>query len=430
MRAVAVASVCLGVLLFSGRAAAQTERPEWLVRLESWSRAVDSHQPGARDDAVIELAAWAHDDVQHVVTDYQALRTVMRRVSKKGPRRLRPVFGIEYKESRITTEDLLHLAVFQAEAPAELNRTLRRAAMLHADVALLAALDLSRSSGPPDSAKVLDGVIVGYEGQSAHWVVGRTLLDGITPSPAADGFVRLWYRAAAAAFLENGNLAGAKPHLEHALDVLPKDPDIRYEAGCYHQASAAPAIAAVIRMQAKTQLYSGLGRHYGLDRGESSEHHRTHARREFERALGLDANHTEARLRLGWQLLEDNRLDEAAGHLERAADASADPTLSYLSLMLLGQATERSEQPEVADRHYARAANLFPDAPSPTFARAALARAAGRREAAWQLVTERAQAQPDTMGVDPWWTFFRWRLRPSAVLIEELRDMSRADVLR
>ncbi len=352
-------------------------------RLKALGRAVASHTAGATDRYVVELAAWDAADVTETVRDFLKSR-------RKQP-----------------------------------NDVLRRAAMLHADVALLATEDRSRETGARQSLLVLDGVVVRRLGQSAHWVVGRQLLDAIKPSPETDAFVLRWYEATATAMLEEGNLGAAQLHLQRAIDVLPREASIQFLAGFYHQASVGPTVLPVLRMRLRAANGQPRVWTWGSAATESADWHRKRAERHLREAVRLDPGHVEARMRLGLALLETSDEAEAARHLRVASDAAPEGELAYFIQLLLGQAEERLGRAREAAACYDRAAILQPRAVSPRLARAALARLGGDRDAALEDV--RSLAAPPVlpqMDADPWWVFYRWQSRPAATLLAELREIS------
>lgn len=387
--------------------------PEWLQRLQTWSRSVTEHVPGRSDLQLVELAAWSADDVRSVVEDYLALR---RRLRGRGDGA-----EFEHKDYRLTAGELRQLAVFD-DVAADANAILRRAAMTHADVALLAAFDWSRSTGPPDTLKILDGVVIGSDGQSSHWIVGRLLLDAVEPSPAEDPFVARWYRASAAALLEAREFSAAKPLLEHALDILPRDSNLRYQAGFYHQASAGPSLVPVLRMQQRIVDRTPRRQRVVTTVVETPEWHWKQAEKQFREAVTLAPDHLEARIRLGQALLRLDRPADAAVELRRSAGAVQDGDLGYFVQMLLGQAEERLGRDIVAAACYDRAAALVPEARSPILARAALNRRSGDQGGAWSDLQKRLSPPiPRQIDVDPWWRFYHSQSVPSSSLLAELR---------
>jgi tetratricopeptide (TPR) repeat protein len=406
-------------------AAGEPETPEWLQRLERWSVAVVTHEPGKLDTAAVELSAWTADDLTTVVDDYLALSVTLR---KAAARRGSP---FAHKKLRLTARDLLKHAVFREEQPGDALRVLRRAAMLHADVALLAPYDLSKSTGARVTVTVLDGIVVGHDGVSAHWAAGRRLLDAVEPAPAADVFVRLWYHAVAAALLEDKDLSSAKPHLEHALTVLPRDANVQYENGYYHQAHTQPSVEAVMRIQERMASTLNRSRSQGVPVPETIEFHHKQAERSFKQAIALDPGHVEARVRLGMTLLQLDKVSDAAGYLRDAAGDGGDPTLFYFAQLLQGQAEERLGRPQEAAASYARAAALVPDAKSPQFALAALDRSQGAREKAWALAKPAVEPpMQEQLVADPWWSFYTWQSKPAKQLLAELRALSSQEVLK
>lgn len=397
--------------------------PEWLVRLKSWSRAVMQHEPGRLDPAVVELAGWTAYSVHGVVADFLSLHPDLK---QKRPLDLEATPTRVYTKKTIADVEARSIEVFQDHAGGT-NRILRRAAMLHTDVALLAPIDRSQTTGTADIVRVVDGRVVGVVGRSAHWVAGLTLLDAIEPAPREDPWVRLWYYALAIGFLEGGNLAAAKPHLEHALRVLPDDARMQFGSGYYHQAAGAPSAQAAYREQKRLTRRTKTGSP-GIEDAESNW---KMAERRFRRALELDSGFVEARIRLGETLLNLDRVDEAAVHLRQAAAGAGHPVLDYLAQMLLGAAEERlGHRPEAA-ACYGRAASLFPEARSPHFALAALARRGGARLDAWRQIARVASPPvPAQLDADPWWTFTRWHAKSAETLLAELRALVTAEIRR
>jgi tetratricopeptide (TPR) repeat protein len=400
----------------------EPEAPAWFQRLERWGDAIVTHEPGTLDTAAVELSAWTAEDITTVVADYLALSAALRKAITRGG-----AAEFTHKKFRLTSRELRKHAVFREGPPGDFLRVLKRAAMLHADVGLLAPYDLSKSTGARDTVTVLDGVIVGYDGVSAHWAAGRRLLDAIEPAPAEDVFVRLWYHAVAAALLNDENLSAAKPHLEHALLVLPRDANVHYESGYYHQAHTGPSIRAVMRMQERTAARMNRSRVSLSPESETAESHHKQAERSFRQAIALDPGHVESRVRLGMVLLQLNKASDAAGYLRDAAKHGTDPQLVYFAQLLCGQAEERLGRLDAAAAAYARAAVLVPEARSPQLALAALDRGRGAREKAWDVAKPAVEPPMlEQITADPWWTFYRWQSTSAEELLEEARAMVRA----
>jgi tetratricopeptide (TPR) repeat protein len=422
MRRFAMTVVLLVLIAWPGAARSAAE-PEWLVRLKAWSRAVMQHEPGRMDPAVVELAGWTAYSVHGVVADFLSLHPDLK---QKLPLEVEVTPGRPYTKKTIVDVDTRSVEVFQNHAGGT-NRILRRAAMLHADVALLAPLDRSQTSGIADTMRVVDGRVVDVVGLSAHWAAGLSLLDAIEPAPRDDPWVRLWYYALAIEFLEGGNLAAARPHMEHALKTLPDDAWAQFSSGFYHQAAGAPSAQAAYRAMKRLGQRTKT-RSPGIEEAESNW---KVAERRFRRALALDPGFVEARIRLGETLLNLDHPDEAAVHLRQAAAGAGHPVLDYLAQMLLGAAEERLGHRPAAVACYRRAAALFPEARSPHFAMAALDRRGGANLDAWRRLARVASPPvPVQFDEDPWWTFTRWHAKPAKTLLAELRELMTAEIVR
>ncbi len=351
---------------------------EWFNRLQSWSAFVERHDPGALDAPVVHVAGWSASEVDEVVDDYLSLGARWRR----GDRTVR------HRGCTFAVDELRSLMVFADPSPAAINSVLRRAAMFHADVALLAPDDASTRAGSDATIMVLDGVVVGRLGLSAHWSAGRRLLDGIVPAPQEDPFVAVWYHATTAALLLGGNLVGGKQHIEYALRLLPTDANLQFQCGFFHQVSVVPSLEAFVRQRAQELLDIERGRPRASAALLELDEHRKAAERRFREAIRLDPTHHEARVRLGLALIQLGRLEDAVPHLRRALPSISGAKLSYVARMLLGQAEEGLGREPEAEALYKEAAALYPRARSPRFALAALLRSSGRTPAAWAIVAD------------------------------------------
>lgn len=433
-----------------GKSSTDDERvnePEsvWLDRLKTWSQAVTRHVPGRADAPVLTISEWTADEVTEVVNDVRMLRRQLTAAAAKTDRKSakEPApLTLNYRKHLLTVEQLRGIRAFDHVSGTDANQTLKLGAMLHADIALLAPVDRSRGTGSGGVVRSVDGRVIGFESQSVHWLVGRQLLDDVKPDPAADSFVRLWYHATSASLLTDGILADAEPHLDHAIDVLPEDADIQYEDGVFHQASAAPAVQAAMQVLLEqsatpptgaralpwTSVFPKPGGSEMIQPRVVVAKHREEAARQFRRAVELDPHHVEARMRLGHALLELGRAKDAVGELQRTVGATTDPTLSYLSALLLGRAEAQLGRLDAAVERYTRAAALFPQAQSPPLALAQLAHRRGDRASAQQFVRRMlAQTRVDHPRDDPWWTFGRWQLKSAEMLLAELRALAQSE---
>jgi cytochrome c-type biogenesis protein CcmH/NrfG len=143
----------------------------------------------------------------------------------------------------------------------------------------------------------------------------------------------------------------------------------------------------------------------------------------FRRALELDPQMTEARLRLGHVLLMQEHYAEAAAELRKTVDPSGDHLLRFYASMFLGAAEEALGHTSEALEAYSSAAKLYPTAQSAKVALSAFARRQGDRDAAWlamQQVFALPQTEPERD--DPWWTYTQQQGRTADLLLENVRQ--------
>ena len=147
-----------------------------------------------------------------------------------------------------------------------------------------------------------------------------------------DAFVRDWYRATMKLKLGREDLDAL--HFEHALRLFPNDADIRFLAGCLHESLADPQVQAARRtMKLPPRVRFAFG-----ETGAEL----TQAQSLFQGAVEIDANHAEARVRLGRTLLRRGRAKDAIAELQRAIDHSrADPELLRPFVPRLGARSRR-----------------------------------------------------------------------------------------
>jgi tetratricopeptide (TPR) repeat protein len=285
------------------------------------------------------------------------------------------------------------------------NRLLKRGAILHTD----AAMHIEDAAAPAGAGaksrsdrwriRFADGKQHAAEGAHGHWELARSLLENVTPDPEADDTVRLWY-------------------------MFPQDPHVLFLAGCLHETFASPMI------QSLTRSIDVMGARPGIS-SEKSE--LREAEELFRRALKADPALVEARIRRGRVLHLLGKPEEAVLELRQAVStllsdegrkAAPDSALMlYFAEMFFGAAAEALGQADRARASYARAAELFPGAPSPNLALSQLALRANNRGAALAAV-ERAlpPAGGDRESADPWWRYHSIQGRDAAGWFERLHE--------
>jgi tetratricopeptide (TPR) repeat protein len=227
-------------------------------------------------------------------------------------------------------------AVAAARQRGEENFILERAAMLHADVAMLSGgqvfdRDVSRDAG--GSRRITISVDDGRETATyfgvLHWEIGRALVAEIRPRP--DPTVRLWYHATSAWMQAHGYHENTD-HLWEALRLFPDDAELRFLSGCEHESFARSSIQAAVR---SVSLPPGFTLAVQSTAAELDD-----AEDQFRRALQARPDHVEARLRLGRVLLLRGRAPQAVEELRPAYAAADEDLLAYYAAMFLGAAEE------------------------------------------------------------------------------------------
>jgi tetratricopeptide (TPR) repeat protein len=435
--------------------APQSDADARMVRVEEWLKAILHHHPGEFDDAAERMAGWSYAELQALSIDAVALSQLMRdqRLSfftYRTPRQPKPqqirfmprqmdrlrllacaAAGIVKEQACVARkapflldEELLLLSerVAAARKQGQLDYVLRRAAMLHADVAMSSGSELFESGATQLAGAIQRLTISVEDGRNTatyfgavHWDIARSLLDVVRP--AGDPMVLLWYQATAA-WMQAGAYHENTDHLLQGLRLFPRDATLLFLSGCEHESFARPSIQAAMR---SIVLPPGYELAVKSDETELRD-----AEALFRRALAQQPEHLEARLRLGRVLLMRGRAREAAEELRRANTAATDDLMKYYAAMFLGSAEEALGNDDESDELYSRASALYPNAQSPHVAHSALARRRGDRtgaQAGIERVFELAAEYPD--GDDPWWTYDIVAGRNAETLLDELEQMFR-----
>ena len=452
-----------------------------LQRLEQWLDTLVRHTPGQEDEALAEVASWPSGDLRALWIDANVLVQVMRNpklakfvVHAEGQssgteirytpihvRRLRVLACaasgavvepacMDLKAGGDLDAGLLALSALAREARlrGDDNYILRRGALLHGDVEMLAqppsvpssttsdprgALTFSppgyRRSGSPASATqtqptgpqrirmdVADGLHTDLGQSPVHWELARMLLDYVKPSgvdraaPGRDGMVLQWYRATAEwmQLHEHHEML----HLNRALHLFPDDPDLLFLSGSEHETYAMAAIQSAVR-----------GTVFSLDVGSQRAELRR-AEEFFRRALALKPDANETHLRLGRVLGRLGRHSEALAELLHvvAAIAEDESLLRYYGELFLGAEEEALGRREAARASYEHAAALYPAAQSPLVALSQLAWRSGDRAGALRAIQQVFALRPEALERDdPWWTYHVAQARDAEALLSEVR---------
>ncbi|MGH9143643.1 MAG: hypothetical protein ACRD2I_21110, partial [Vicinamibacterales bacterium] len=436
---------------------------ERIDRLARWLEAVARHAPGEIDADLEAIAGWSHQQLKDLWTDAAVLAQLSRkghldqfrffvrdegdkasrevRYSKAQVRRMGVLScaadGGAFWDPRCTLisaldeldPELRQMAYLAnaAHGRGDSNYFLRRGALLHGDVAMLAPDTMaapfdSRPASGPQSVRmeISDGRELAIRESAVHWEIARMLLEYVAPqgedrpAPERDAMVRAWYHATSAwmQFSEDHN----EDHLAHGLKIFPDDPDLLFLAACQKETFAGAAIQTAVRSAA---LPAGIM--IGVN---SAEAELREAERLFQRTLQVKPDHAEARMHFGRVLGQLGKHAEATGELRRAIGALSDEQLLYYCQLFLGGEEEALGNREAARVAYEQAAVRFPLAQSPVLALSRLARRYDDRNGALRAIErlfafrEEARTERD----DPWWHYYLSQARDADELLDAMRQ--------
>jgi hypothetical protein len=420
-----------------GQNSAVDRPPDRVDRLRQWLDAVEQHEPGAADDALLRVASWDRMTLWRVWIDVGSIVSLVRDPNVLvfyEPIEAEPFSGIFRAlaprfRSRVISygwNDVKRLQLIAKDVVDRggEDRVLKRGASLHADIVMLEA---GPSVGPdasrrPRSSQVMllmtDGQQTGIDDASVQWEMGRRLLDKVRPKgsgrlgsdPGADETVRLWYLASNAYMQAVEQLDGW--HVERAVQLFPRDPEILFLAACAREVFSGPQIQSVL---ASTTLSRDLFDQIG-DEGDELRK----AERLFRESLERSPNQIEGRIRLGRVLGRRGRHQDAIVELRRATMETGNRLLQYYGQMFLGTEAAALDLTDEARRAFERAAELYPDAQSPHLAISALATRMGDRAEALTAIQPVLTGDDPLLSDDPWWSYYTSQARGLPGIVEAL----------
>lgn len=434
---------------------------ERLDRFTEWIKAVHDHEPGERDAPLERVTSWSGDELRGLWADAQFLAALMRNLKLNHFEIPQPreTVAVLYKTAllqrmrvlacaaagHLSSADCLairaadsldeELRQFATDAATDRTRSgednyfLRRGAILHADVEIIArpVLDGRESTsarplpGPRRvRADTSDGVAVDIHEVGVHWEIARTLLAMIVPrnlerpAPQRDAMVRDWYRATAA-WMQQAESHDID-HIKRARALFPNDPDILFLSGTLHEVYASSEIQAAVH---HATLPTGFELDIGSARGELRQ-----AEGFYRRALAQAPDMAEAHLRLGRVLALQGHQAEAVAELQQAITRLGDEELEYDGELFIGAAYEALARYDEAAAAYESAAARFPGAQSPLIALSQLARRRGDRAGALAAISRMfALPMPDDGDRrDPWWVYKTVQAKNADDLLDALRS--------
>jgi tetratricopeptide (TPR) repeat protein len=415
-----------------------------LPRLREWIDAVDRHTPGQADVAATDVGSWSRAQLEVLFLDLKSLLQVivtpdrqkfpralrdftpqeLQELNELAIREARPVASHPVKPRELAGLQLVPWQLTPADARWAVNRLLKRATLLHTDIALLVPTAADRPAEllvpvprpllvPRASVQIEDGRQVGVTYYGAHWDFARLLLDEVTPDPAGDVTVRQWYQAVAALFAIEHLMAESHVHLARALQLFPADPEIIAAKGRLHETYASPEIQQFLETGAHANGPVLIG---------SLRSNLRQAERFFGRAVELDGNFDEARLHLGRVAGLEGHHEDAANELRRVTAAAGDPVTQYYAWLFRGVEEQSLGRLDLARESFDKAAGLYPRAQSPYLALSQLARRSGDRPGAHRAIQRvLALSADDRKREDPWWTYLAGSAANAQTLLSQTR---------
>ncbi len=391
------------------------------ARLERWAALVNAHAPGERDEAADAASRLSGRELGEVFDEFQEAVRLFERALAEARALDYPINRGELTTTvaglgavlQVPAAEFVAVARTDREEATRLfqdavRRLLERGALLHADVATVVPPELRLVSAVEPDAKasllVQDGRAAGLERTaeshvSTHFAFGSRLIDLAAERTGRSELTRQWYRSTAAYLLRHEAFADAMTHLDRAADTLPTDAVVSFLTGALHEVFALPRSQAVVQ---SVELPPGMEHDVGTVDAELRI-----ARSHYRRALELEPGFTLAAVHLARVTDLTGDHEAARAMLAEVRPSVTDRPTQYFAELFLGDASARLGEFAEAQRHYARAAALYPRAQTPGLAQSALLRARGDREGA---VTAMRQVISRRVGRsltdDPWWTYF------------------------
>jgi tetratricopeptide (TPR) repeat protein len=406
---VSVARVAIVSLAILTAATAQDPPPitdETLRAVQAWVGAVRSHTPGQDDAALTHVAALTYDDRVQLDAGMSLF--------------LDGLIGNRYNTGGNPAAKTIVETGRAAGAP-DAAGFLKRAAVLHSRAAAHPAPAGARarpqgSERPRTMADVRrrpqrvspllessplpltrDGEVVSQTMTTWHLPFARYLLDLVGTSEAPDPFVAAWYHATNAELFSRAAYGDMTSHLKHAERILPNDPFILFDRGCYAEVLGLPVLQATVPPPTSALV---VGPGTGIPQASATN---AEAERLYRRAIALDPSFVEPRVRLARLLTVRQRYQEADAVIAVAVGQAPTGMLGFYAHLFAGRTSQALARLDEASGHYQSALGLFSHAQSALMAASQLA--VIRADAAAALAPiERLGERSLEWEADPW----RW----------------------
>ena len=419
-----------------------------IERVEAWVAAVNRHELGELDEPALTVNEWGLEELRFLWYDVTSLTSLVREpdvliffapqerpVGVQQPNAVQQSVASSrrYPQLTYTAKELGRLRVMAEKLGGRTdgreNALLRRGAVLHADLAMLAPPSPVRSSGRSAGLdryiiRMDDGRQVGAETGVSHFEMGRRLLDrigtrdlatGKVVGPEGDDVARVWYLAVETFMQLRGDLDPR--NCQRALELFPKDAETLFFCGALHEVMSGDRRQAALR---SANIPRGVTMLAGSRADELSM-----AERLFRRALEAKPDYDEARIRYARVLGRRGRHAEAVAELQKVTSTN-EPLLEYYTALFLAGELEAVGKEDQAREAYWRAVKLFPLAQSPRIALSRLGGTPADRQAARSAVLALASdLNVDHDRADPWWTYEYDQGRHRVPLLARLYDAVR-----
>lgn len=375
-----LAAIAVVALLVADSRLAGAQTPS----LTSYQEILDRYQRGAHVASVLDILKLNPADARRdalATLEEHGRRYELSRVSVPGQKRSASLEGARAYIRVLQAVAALHL---EAATAAPLSRLLQRLTHLGVAETALAGLDASRKR---------------------PWTRDPSI--DATTRAAVLRFRRDWWLAAATHFQSTGSFADSFRLVKAALDEQGDDPVFHLIAGSMSEALAAP-IASFDSARASV----GLPR----DPDEARRVALRDAARHFERALALNRDDVEARVRLARVHVQLGAFDAARPLLATGAPAGR---FAYLLALARGYAAAAELRHADAVDHYRAAASMAPEWQSSCIALAHALVTVGQRDEARDSLRSCISREP-ALNDDPWTSYgmgLHWLVAPTVRLL-------------
>jgi tetratricopeptide (TPR) repeat protein len=349
--------------------------PEW-----SWLDVVREHVPGADDPALAALAAM-------------------------------PPESIEDGLGRVFDA---HLAL------------LTRALVLHTDLAIREQMRFEQEADAGSAGRsivLVDGRNSGRRRISAHWGYAQRVAGLLAErkDPDARQLASLWFHTVCLYFQDRSECGLLHAYVTLAVSIWPGDARLRLFRATLHQAYADRRVQRLVASKAQQAADSSL--RVGDVRSaagtrlvrlpltaaapRTAAEELALAEADLRRALQLDPDMVEARVRLAHVLVERGRADEASRVATAALDTDLPPFFEVYASLVLGRSEARLGRFDEARRAFERAAARAPTSQAPRIGLAQVALAQGHSADALAQITDVSGTGRGTTDEEAWAIYFR-----------------------